>query len=113
MLATLMPDGRSQVTPVWCSRRGEQIWVNSAKGRQKDRNMRARPQVTVAVLDPDNAYRWLEIRGRVAEIVEGEAAHEHIESLSQAYFGRPFPYNSPDEARVIYKIAPEQVNAGG
>jgi PPOX class probable F420-dependent enzyme len=113
MLATLMPDGRPQVTPVWCSRHGEQIWVNSAKGRQKDRNMRARPQVTVAVLDPDNAYRWLEIRGRVAEIVEGEAAHEHIEALAQAYFGRPFTYNTPDEARVIYKITPEQVNAGG
>lgn len=113
MLATLMPDGQPQVTPVWCDRHGEQIWVNSAKGRQKDRNMRVRPQVTVAVTDPRDAYRWLEIRGRVAEIIEGEAAHEHIESLSQAYFERPFPYGSPDEARVIYKITPHHVNIGG
>lgn len=109
LLATLMPDGQPQVTPVWCSRVGNQLWVNSAKGRQKDRNLRARPQATVAVLDPANPYRWLEVRGRVVEIVEGPPAHAHIEALSQAYFGRPFPYNSPDEQRCLYKIEPTHV----
>lgn len=110
LLATVMPDGQPQVTPVWCSRAGNQVWVNSARGRQKDRNLRTRPQATVAVLDPDNAYRWLEIRGRVVEIVEGPAAHAHIEALSQAYFGRPFTYGSPDEQRCLYKIEPTRVN---
>lgn len=111
MLATVMPDGGPQVTPVWCSREGNQIWVNSAKGRQKDRNLRERPLATIAVTDPQDPYRWLEVRGKVVEVVEGTAAHNHIEQLSQAYFGRPYPYSSPNEQRVIYKIEPLRVNA--
>ncbi|MCB0034384.1 MAG: PPOX class F420-dependent oxidoreductase [Anaerolineales bacterium] len=109
MLATVMPDGQPQVTPVWCSRHGGQIWVNSAVGRQKDQNMRARPQVTIAALDPQNPYRYIEIRGRVVELVEGPAAHDHIEALAQQYFGRSFNYNTPDEKRCIYKIEPTRV----
>lgn len=112
-LATLMPDGRPQVTPVWCDRHGDQIWVNSAAGRQKDLNMRRDGRVTVAVLDPENPYRYLEVRGHVVEIVEGQEAFAHINKLAHDYFGRPFTYNSPDEQRVIYKIEPLYVNAGG
>lgn len=113
MLATLMPDGRPQVTPVWCSRAGNQIWVNTAKGRVKDRNLRARPLATIAAMDPQNPYRWLEVRGQVVEMVEGQPAHDHINELAQLYFGRPFTYNSPGEERVIYKITPARVNASG
>lgn len=107
-----MPDGQPQVTPVWCDRHGNQVWVNSALGRQKDRNMRARPQVTVAALDPQDPYRWLEVRGRVVEIVEGPEAHAHIDKLAQDYFGRPFTYNTADEKRCIYKIEPTRVTFG-
>ncbi len=110
-LATLMADGQPQVTPVWCSRHGNEVWVNSAVGRQKDINMKTRPQVTVGALDPTNPYRYLEIRGRVVETVEGPAAHEHIEALSQLYFGRPYPYGAPGEQRCIYKIEPTRVRA--
>lgn len=110
MLATVMPDGQPQVTPVWCDRHGNQIWINSAKGRQKDRNLRARPKVTVAVYDPDDPYRWIEVRGAVVEYVEGPEALAHIESLSHAYFGRMFKMR-PGEERVIYKIEPRHVNA--
>ncbi|MCA9969201.1 MAG: PPOX class F420-dependent oxidoreductase [Anaerolineales bacterium] len=113
MLATLMPDGRPQVTPVWCSRHGDEVWVNTAKGRQKDRNLRARPFATIAATDPADAYRWLEIRADVAGIVEGQAAHDHINDLAQAYFGRPFRTNTPDEQRVIFKLRPTAVNTGG
>lgn len=113
-LATVMPDGSPQVTPVWANRVGNQVWVNSARGRLKDRNMRARPQATVAIMAPDNPYRWLEVRGKVVEIVEGDAAEAHIDGLSNAYFGRPkFVKNDPEEVRVIYKIEPVRVNAGG
>lgn len=113
MLATVMPDGRPQVTPVWCSRQGNQVWVNTAKGRVKDRNLRARPFATIAATDPQNPYRWLEVRGEIAEIVEGPAAHAHIHELAQLYFGRPFIYNSPSEERVIFKITPTRINASG
>ena len=66
-LGTLMPDGSPQVTPVWCDSDGEHVIVNSAKGRQKDKNIRRDPRVALAVIDPDNPYRYLEIRGRVVE----------------------------------------------
>ena len=69
-LGTLMPDGRPQVTPVWCDLEGELVVFNSAKGRQKDRNVRRDPRVAIAIIDPDNPYRHLEVRGRVVEITE-------------------------------------------
>jgi PPOX class probable F420-dependent enzyme len=113
MLATLMNDGQPQVTPVWCDRHGNQIWVNSAAGRQKDLNMRRHKRVTIAALDPTNPYRYLEVRGHVVEIVEGQPAFDHIHKLSHDYFRRPFKFNKPDEQRVLYKIEPLHVNAGG
>ncbi|HEC22282.1 MAG TPA: PPOX class F420-dependent oxidoreductase [Chloroflexi bacterium] len=112
-LATLMPDGSPQVTPVWVDYDGEYVLVNSAKGRVKDRNMEARPQVAIEISDPDNPYRYLEIRGRVVEITE-EGADAHIDRLAQKYLGvEKYPYRGPDEVRRIYRIAPEKVVAQG
>lgn len=107
-LATLMPDGTPQVTPVWCDFDGENVIVNSAKGRQKDKNMRRDPRVTLAISDPDNPYRYLEVRGRIAEITE-EGADEHIDRMAQKYMGvEKYPMRAPDEVRVLYKVAPEK-----
>ena len=69
-LATIMPDGTPQVTPVWCDYDGRHIIINTAKGRVKDRNMRRNPAVALAVMDPANPYRYLEVRGKVTEITE-------------------------------------------
>lgn len=112
-LVTLMPDGSPQVTPVWVDFDGEYVLINSAKGRQKDRNMEARPQVAMDILDPENPYRYIEIRGRVAEITE-EGAVDHINKLSAKYTGNP-QYQSfqPGEVRRIYKISPDKVHAQG
>ena len=112
-LATVMPDGTPQVTPVWASRNGNEVWVNSAKGRQKDRNLRERRMATVAIMDPKNPYRWMEIRGEVVDVVEGQPAFDHIHALSHAYFGREYTSFAPGEERVIYKIRPKKVNASG
>lgn len=107
-LATLMPDGTPQVTPVWFNYDGEHILVNSAKGRVKDRNMRARPDVACLIVDPDNPYRYVQIRGRVVEITE-EGAVEHINDLHFKYRGqRGYPVG--DQIRVIYKIRPASVS---
>lgn len=103
-VATLSQDGSPQVTPVWVDYDGEYIVINSAKGRKKDRNMRARPQVAVSVQDPDNPYRYLGVEGVVEEITE-EGADAHIHKLSHKYQGRDYPLSS-DETRVIYKIRP-------
>jgi len=112
-LATLMPDGRPQVTPVWCELDGQHVVINSAKGRQKDRNMRRDPRVTVTISDPENPYRYLEVRGRVAEISE-EGADEHIDRLAKKYLGRDkYPYRQPNEVRVIYPVEPEKFSFMG
>ena len=103
-LATLMEDGTPQVTPVWCDFDGIHIRINSARGRQKDQNIRRDPRVSMSILDPDNPYRYLEIRGQVISITE-ENAQFHIDSLAKKYLDQDkYPYSQPDEVRVIYKI---------
>jgi PPOX class probable F420-dependent enzyme len=112
-LATLMPDGRPQVTPVWCDFDGEHIRINSARGRQKDRNMRRDPRVSLSLMDPDNPYRYMEVRGRVIEITE-DGADAHIDSLAKKYMGvDAYPYRAANEVRVIYKIEPEHASGLG
>ncbi|NDJ55079.1 MAG: PPOX class F420-dependent oxidoreductase [Chloroflexi bacterium] len=111
-LATLMPDGSPQVSPVWIDYDGEYILVNSAKGRIKDRNMEARPQVSLSVLDPDNSYRYVMVRGTVVEILE-EGAENHIDALAQRYFGREKYGLREGEVRRIYKIRPDHIVAHG
>jgi PPOX class probable F420-dependent enzyme len=112
-LGTLMPDGRPQVTPVWCDIEGDRVIFNSAKGRQKDKNVRRDPRVALAIVDPDNPYRYLEIRGRVVEITE-EGAEDHINKMAKKYLGvDQYPYAQPGEVRVLYKIEPEHTTMMG
>jgi PPOX class probable F420-dependent enzyme len=112
-LATLMPDGKPQVTPVWCDFDGTHVIINSAKGRVKDRNMRRNPGVSLAILDPKNPYRYLEIRGNVTEITE-EGAEAHIDKMAKKYLNvEQYPFRTPGEARVIYKIVPETISGLG
>ena len=112
-LSTLMSDGSPQASPVWVDTDGPMIVVNSAEGRLKDRNIRRDPRVAISVIDPDNPYRSLMIRGRVAKIVT-EGADGHIDQLAKKYMGVDrSPYHSPDETRVIYYIEPERVAAVG
>lgn len=111
-LATLMPNGAPQVTPVWFSWDGDQIWINSAKGRTKDRNMRRRGDVALAIADPANPYRYIQIRGLIIEITE-EGAREHINQLSKKYTGSEVYGGPADETRVIYRIRPISVSTMG
>ena len=105
--ATLMPDGSPHVSPVWFEYDGKEILVNSAKGRVKDRNVRRDPRVGIDIVDPDNPYRHLSIRGRVVDITE-KGADEHIDKLSKKYTGKDkYPNRKPGEVRVIYRIEPE------
>ena len=112
-LGTLMPDGRPQVTPVWCDLEGNLVIFNSAKGRQKDRNVRRDPRVSMAIVDPDNPYRYVEIRGRVVEITE-QGADAHIDKLAKKYLGvDKYPYRQGAEIRVMYKVQPEHTTTMG
>jgi PPOX class probable F420-dependent enzyme len=112
-LSTLMQDGSPQVTPVWCDYDGKHVRVNSARGRVKDKNIRRDPRVALAIVDPENPYRYMEIRGKVVEITE-KGADDHINSLSDKYLGNPvYPFRQPGEVRVLYKIEPEKFSAMG
>ncbi len=110
-LATTMPDGSPQVTPVWVDFDGVYIVVNSAYNRQKDRNMRRDPRVALSIIDPDDPYRYIQIRGRVVKITE-EGADAHIDRMANKYLGvDSYPYRRPGEVRIIYKILPEKVTS--
>ena len=112
-LATLMPNGQPQVTPVWCDFDGACLLVNSSKGRQKDRNMRRDPRVTLTLSDPDNPYRYLEVRGKVVEVTE-KGADAHIDRLAKRYLGADaYPFRREGEVRVIYRIKPEHTSSMG
>src|SRR5579859_5865961 len=111
-LATIMPDGQPQVNPVWCDYDGQYVRINTARGRQKDRNMQNRAKVTVMMVDPDDDSHWVEVRGHVAEITE-EGAVDHISELARKYTGHDFDNLLPGQVRVIYKIAPDRVRAEG
>ena len=96
-LATLNPDGSPQNTPIWFEFDGENILINSSKGRWKDRNMRRDARVALSIIDPDNAYRYLEVRGRVVDITEEEAL-DHINKLAKMYLGKDeYPFLQPGE----------------
>jgi PPOX class probable F420-dependent enzyme len=112
-LATVNPSGQPQVTPVWVDYDGTYVRVNSARGRQKVKNMEARPQVTILAVDPDNAYRWMEVRGRVEDVDEANGL-DHINKLSKKYRGEEDYYQRTPQlrgtqTRVMFKIRPTHV----
>jgi PPOX class probable F420-dependent enzyme len=112
-LATIMPDGTPQVTPVWFDYANGQIRVNTAKGRVKARNMAEGSRVALAILDPDNAYRYLQVRGKVAHVTESGAV-AHIDGLAKKYLGKDvYPWHNAKDVRVIYEIEPISVQAMG
>lgn len=104
-LATTMPDGSPQVTPVWFDYDGEYILVNTNEGRIKDRNMKERPKVAMVIQDPSDPFRYLGIRGEVVEYTR-EGADEHIDMLAHRYRGKPWNYR-PEQKRIIFKIRPD------
>src|SRR5437762_4494574 len=97
----------------WCDFDGTYVRINTARGRVKDRNLKANPVVALSVQDPDNPYRYVQVRGRVAEMTE-QGADAHIDALAKKYMGKDkYPNRRPGEVRVIAKITPESVQGMG
>ncbi len=112
-IATVMPDGTPQVTPVWFDYAGGRIRVNTAKGRVKARNMKEGAKVALAIMDPDNPYRYLQVRATVAGVTEA-GADLHIDSLAKKYLGQDrYPFRQPGEVRMICELEPFSVQAMG
>lgn len=112
-LATVNSDGTPQVTPVWVDFDGSHVRFNTAKGRVKERNVRRTPRVALAIMDPDNPYRYVRVSGRVVEVTE-QGADQHIDALAKKYLGKDrYPFRQPGEVRLLFKILPEKVAGQG
>jgi PPOX class probable F420-dependent enzyme len=112
-LATVLPSGQPQVQPVWCSYDGTHVLVNTEKGRVKHRNMHQRRMVTLLLVNPDDVYHWLEIRGTVDSATE-RGAVEHLDQLAKRYIGYDkYPWHKPGDIRVLFRIQPQHVVAFG
>ena len=108
-LATIGADGAPQVTPVWVDFDGTHVRFNTAKGRVKVKNLARNPHVALSILDPDNPYRYVQVRGRVVETTE-RGADAHIDALAKKYLDQDkYPFRRPGEVRVTYKVLPESV----
>ncbi len=108
-LSTLMPDGSPHLTLTWVDTDGEHILINTVRGHQKVRNIERDPRVAVTVSDPEQPSRYFGVRGRVIDVTEDGAA-EHIETLSQRYLGRPYPwFGGTDQTRLLVTIEADRV----
>lgn len=111
-LALVMRDGTPQVTPVWFDYDGTHFIFNTARGRVKDRIMRRHPAVAFAITDPQNPYRYMQVRGNVVDETE-DGAYEQICVLNQKYHDHPNYPRRPGEVRVTYRVLPERVSTMG
>lgn len=112
-VATLMPDGSPHVTVTWIDTDGKHVIFNTAEGRLKPKNLRRDPRVAISVINSENPYQQVVIRGRVVEMTH-EGADEHIDRMAKKYLGvDKYPYRAPGEKRVIVKVVPEKVAVMG
>jgi PPOX class probable F420-dependent enzyme len=108
-LATIMKDGSPQLTPVWFDMQGDNIRINTARGRVKEQNMRDRRRVALVIADPEDPFRFLQVRGRVIEISEAGSL-EHFYGLAKKYTGEAKWKKYSGERRVIFTIEPENIS---
>jgi PPOX class probable F420-dependent enzyme len=106
---TLMKNGTPQATPVWVDHDGVNVVINTVQGHQKERNLARNANVALCVIDPTQAGRYIQIRGRVIDTIAGAEGLAHIEKLSQKYSGRPYQ-GREGEVRIKVLIEPEHVN---
>ena len=109
-VATLNPDGSSQLSVVWIDWDGEDVLFNTAAGRAKPRNLECDHRVSVLVIDREDGYRWVAVRG-VAELT-AEGADEHIDKLARKYTGEAWQAK-PGEQRLLVRVRLEHINTYG
>jgi PPOX class probable F420-dependent enzyme len=109
-VVTLMPTGQPQALLTWVDTDGEHILVNTEPQRQRARNVRRDPRITVLIHSGEDPWDWSEVRGRVVEVVGGDEARSHIDELSRKYVGTDYRNPIGPQGRIILKIAPDKVN---
>lgn len=112
-VATIGPDGEPQSNPVWFDWDGENIKFSQTKTRQKYRNVERDPRIAVSLVDPENPYRYLEVRGEVTE-VEEDPDNDFINAMAKKYLGMDeYPYHQPGDERIILYVKPEHTTQMG
>lgn len=112
-IATIGPDGEVQSSPVWGGVRDGAFVFSLTKGRQKYENLQANPSIAVSGIDPDNPYRYLEIRGRVTS-VEDDSSNAFIDSMAKKYMDvDEYPFHQPGDERVVMVVTPEHTSQMG
>ncbi len=109
-VVTLMPNGQPQALLTWVDTDGDHILVNTEPVRQRARNVKRDPRITVLIVAKDNPWDWAEIRGRVVETIGEPRAREHIDELSQKYLGKKYENPIGPEGRIMLVIAADKVN---
>ncbi|MFA9431766.1 TIGR03618 family F420-dependent PPOX class oxidoreductase [Egicoccus sp. AB-alg2] len=108
-LTTLFEDGTPQTQVMWVDADDEHVLVNTEVHRRKFRNVEADPRATVLIWDADDPYRYVEVRGKVVEVVRGQAARDHIDACARRYVGRDYDPDAITSERAILRIAPDRV----
>jgi PPOX class probable F420-dependent enzyme len=109
-LSSLMKDGSPHVTPTWVDIEDDNILINTALGRIKQTNISRDPRIALSIIDQDNQYEMVTIRGKVTEQITGDVAEKHIDKLARKYINLDkYPRRSKNEQRVILKIKPEKI----
>ncbi|MTV27109.1 PPOX class F420-dependent oxidoreductase [Nitriliruptoraceae bacterium ZYF776] len=108
-LTTLFEDGTPQTQVMWVDADDTHLLINTEVHRQKFTNVERDPRVTVLIWDAENAYRYVEVRGRVDAVVRGQEARDHIDACSQRYTGKDYPAGNITSERAILRIAPDRV----
>ncbi len=105
-VATTGPDGQLQSTPVWGGFEDGHFVFSLTKGRQKYRNLQDDPTIAVSGTDPDNPYRYLELRGKVVR-VDDDPSNAFIDSMAKKYMDLDvYPYHQPGDERVVMRVEP-------
>jgi PPOX class probable F420-dependent enzyme len=108
MLGLVSDDGTAQVTPVWITRDGDTPVFNTVHGRSKAKNMERDPRVTLTIVDPDDGYSYVELRGTV-EFEEGQVAVDTINALAKKYIDQDvYPWTQPGDVRVNCRMVVER-----
>ena len=109
-VATTMKDGSPHITPTWVDVDDNQILINTAIGRIKQKNIKRDPRIAISIIDNNNPYNMVTVRGEVTDQITGEAAENHIDKLAKKYLNKDkYPGRAPGEKRVLLKIKPIKV----
>jgi PPOX class probable F420-dependent enzyme len=109
-VATIMKDGSPQITPTWIDIQDNEILINTALGRIKQKNVTRDPRIAVSLVDRNNPYHMVTLRGEVIDQIAGEVADSHIDKLAKKYLDKDkYPFRAPGEKRVILKVKPTRV----